>query len=95
LRKRKDLNQKNIEKELRRLNITFIDISNFGGGVGDILIGYHGVNYLFEIKNPDRSPSGLKLTKAEAEFNNTWQGQYKIVTNIYEILKTIKIREII
>ena len=94
---RTDANQSQIVKELRAyIGISVMVISNFGSGIGDIMLGYKKRNWLFEIKNKihqkrtTRSGSYDKiLTPAEKKFIKQWQGQINVVFNTQEILEII------
>lgn len=87
MRKRKDASQSGIVKELKKYpGIAVVDISNFGGGIGDLLIGFRRRNYLFEIKNPQQK---ITYTPAERKFHDTWSGQVDIAQLADDILKAI------
>jgi len=89
-KKKKDLNQKDIEIFLKRLpGITFCDLSGVGNGCPDLLVGYKRRNYLFEIKNPGLPPSKRRLTIAEEHFHIVWSGQINIVEHINDIINII------
>ena len=55
----------------------------------DIVVGYNGINYLFEIKNPDYPPSARKLTPDEKIFHDEWCGQADIILYTKDILEKI------
>ncbi|WKZ71121.1 MAG: hypothetical protein QY331_07635 [Melioribacteraceae bacterium] len=76
-RKRKDNNHNEIQTKLAKLPaVSVVDISNFGNGIGDLLVGYAGKNFLFEIKNPNKK---ITYTSAEEVFRRSWFGNhYKI-----------------
>jgi len=84
--KRRDNNQADIEKGLAQVGYTFVDLSQVGGGVCDLLVGAHGFNYLFEIKNPDSSHG---ITESQSQFYDEWKGQKAVVDNIYQLLHFI------
>ena len=46
---RVDTNQKELVTQLMKIGATVSILSNVGGGVPDIIVGYKGVNYLFEM----------------------------------------------
>ena len=83
---RVDTNQKELVTQLRKIGATVSILSNVGGGVPDIIVGYKGVNYLFEIKDGDKPPSQRKLTPDESKFFDTWQGNCHIVLDINQCL---------
>lgn len=76
-----DVNQPEIVAELRKLGISVCILSRVGNGVPDILCGYKGTNWLFEIKN-----SGKKLTPDEVIFRDTWNGQVNVIENTKDAL---------
>jgi hypothetical protein len=84
--KRVDKNQKRLVKELRLLGISVLHLHTLGSGAPDILCGFCGKNYLFEIKDPDKPPSKRKLTPDEEMFHNTWCGQVRVVMSLHDIL---------
>ncbi len=89
---RKDAAQYPIEAGLTKLGITYADYSNSGYGRPDLLVGYGGVNYLFEVKTantPEQAKSKVAKNAKEQKFMDTWQGHYAIVCTLEEVLKEI------
>ena len=84
--KRTDKNQADILKSLRANKISYFDTSGVGRGFPDLCVGYEGVNYFFEIKNPEYS---TRLTQPETKFMQTWNGSYYVVTSADEIYNLI------
>ena len=80
-RGRVDGNQTQVVKELRALGVSVSILSNVGGGVPDIVAGYRGNNFLFEIKDPAQPPSKRKLTPDESEFFDSWRGSCHVITS--------------
>lgn len=75
-----DGNQTAIVKALRKIpNVSVYT------GVDDILVGYKGVSYWYEIKATEKSSLQPVQTKLLAE----WKGHYKIVWNLDMILEDI------
>ncbi len=88
---RTDANQGEIVGFLRAIpGVTVASLSQVGAGVPDILVGYHGRNYLFEIKDPEKPPSQRRLTKAQKGFHALWRGQVAVAETFGEILNTMK-----
>lgn len=83
-RGRVDSNQKQLVKELRGIGCSVAITSNLGSGFPDIVVGYRGVNYLLEIKDPNKPPSQRKLTQDEIEFQDKWKGQYSVIHTLEE-----------
>ena len=79
-----DANQPAILKGLKKLGISYKPVHQIKG-FADICVGHNGLTYIFEIK-PDKSK---RLTPKEQEFANGWNGQYKIVYSLEDILEAI------
>jgi hypothetical protein len=87
-----DNNQPEIVKKLRMLPNITVEV-----GHDDILVGYKGINYWYEIKEPETvsnvtgqvRPSAIK--DSQHKLIAEWKGHYKIVWNIDQILKDIGI----
>lgn len=89
LRARTDNNQRAIVKDLRKLGVSVCVLSDVGRGVPDILVGYLGANFLFEIKDDEKTPSHRKLTEDQVQWHDAWNGQVDVIlsaTEAYEIL---------
>lgn len=91
-----DANQEVIIKQLRDLGMTVAPRHD------DIIVGYGGKNYWFELKNPDglflkdgvTFASG-KIKKGQGEIRKTWLGQYDIVWELSQILDKIGFNKVI
>lgn len=88
---RKDSNQSKIERQLRAIGLTVQDLSPMGDGCPDLLVGFKGRNFLFEIKDPDQPPSQRKLTEFEQRWREVWKGQVHTVTSAEEIIDIINL----
>ncbi|HWY33435.1 MAG TPA: hypothetical protein VNX68_02240 [Nitrosopumilaceae archaeon] len=80
MRKRIDANQNEIVATLRKIGCSVFITSMVGHGFPDIVCGHGGKNYLFEIKDGDKSKSCRKLTNLENLFHLSWQGSAHIIT---------------
>ena len=88
---RTDANQGKIEGCLRDIpGVSVVSINQVGGGVPDILVGYRGRNYLFEIKDPDQPLNKRKLKNPQKTFHMEWRGQIAVVETFGEIFAIIK-----
>ena len=87
---RVDDNQPEIVRQLKQLGVTVLHVHQLKNCF-DILVGYKGVNYAFEIKDPDKPPSKRRLTEGEQKFFDTWKGQINKVETLDEIIKIIKL----
>ena len=83
--RRKDNAQKQIEQALDRFGISYCDTSALGRGFPDLVVGYRGVNFLFEVKNNEKS----QLTPDQQKMQEEWGGQYLVVWEIAQILEVI------
>jgi len=89
--KRTDDNHSDVVAEIRSAlhDATVFDASGAGRGFPDLVIGWRGRNYLFEIKDGDKAPSARGMTDAQKEFHLSWKGQVHIVHSAAEICATI------
>jgi len=79
--KKVDKNQPEIVKKLRDLGISvYLDVD-------DILVGYKGLNYWYEIKVSEKAEIKPSQHKLLAE----WKGHYKIVWSLEMILEDLGI----
>jgi hypothetical protein len=79
-----DANQPGIVKEFRALGWSVLIISQLKNCC-DIIVSKDGRTIAVEIKDGEKPPSNQKLTKGEAEFKDSWQGEYKIIKSVSEI----------
>lgn len=77
--KKIDNNQREIVDELRKRDIS-VALDH-----DDILVGYNGRTYWFEVKQSPRS----NIQEGQLKLLNTWKGHYAIVWNLQMILNTI------
>jgi hypothetical protein len=79
-----DANQETIVSALRAAGASVQSLAPIGKGCPDILIGYHGQNYLMEIKRG----SG-KTNDKQNRWHEEWKATVHIVYGPEEALKTI------
>ena len=86
--KRTDENHKAVVDALRASlpEATVFDASGAGRGFPDLVVGFKGRNWLFEIKNGNQVPSRRRLTAAQVGMHGNWQGQVAIVHSAADIL---------
>ena len=64
-------------------------------GMDDILVGFKGKNYWFELKEPGKVSKKTGMIRESAikpsqkKLREEWKGQYLIVSNIEQILEVI------
>jgi hypothetical protein len=78
---RRDSNHTEIVNGLRQRYVSVLDLSPLGDNAPDILVGYQGNNYLFEIKSMTgkRKPKPKKLLPGQEVFRLTWLGRKVVV----------------
>lgn len=79
---RVDANQAEIVKSLRMCGVSVQSLASVGSGCPDILCGFRGRNYLFEIK---KSPKE-KLTDDELTWFHRWTGRCGVIYNAQDAL---------
>ena len=87
---RVDKNQTAIVKTLRKMGFSVMV------GHDDILVGYRGNTYWYELKEPEQilTKSGEIKTSAlkdsQKKLLQTWKGHYAVVWNVKEIIDDIR-----
>jgi hypothetical protein len=71
---RKDENHREICGALREMFVGYIDLSEHGRGVPDLLVYCGGTYHLWEIKNPKSTYGRKGLNKNQREFASKWKG---------------------
>ena len=79
-----DGNQREIVTSLRAVGATVQHLHTVRCGCPDLLVGYRGRNFLFEVKE-----GNAKLTEAEREWHTTWRGEVQVVRTPLEALRAI------
>lgn len=89
---RTDDNQEDIVKDLRGIPGVTVQ-----PGMDDILVGFRGKTFWFEIKNPDKVSKKSKrilesaIKQSQKVLRATWTGHYSIVSSIGEIQEELNI----
>ena len=84
-----DANQKEIVVALRKMGATVQHLHTLGKGCPDILVGFRGRNYLFEIKDGGKVPSKRKLTPDEEEWIRAWNGHVSIIEKFQDAFEVL------
>lgn len=71
---RLDSNHRAVVDALRKIGCSVQSLASVGDGCPDLLVGYHGENYLLEVKREDGPPSHKRLTEDEADWQEDWRG---------------------
>jgi hypothetical protein len=86
-RPRVDQNQAEIVEALRAIpGVKVAVTSAVGSGFGDIIVGYRGFNFMFEIKDPTKPKADQELTPDQKKFHSEWTGQVQKVFSLKEII---------
>ena len=91
--KRTDANQKALVKSLRQLPGVTVETDH-----DDILVGYHGATYWFEIKRPDalsrKTGKVLDSNKRDDQrrLDKTWTGHRAYAVTLEDVLKEMGIQ---
>lgn len=83
-----DANQPEIIDALEGIGATVVSLTRVKSGCPDICVGYHGVNYLFEIKVEKG-----RMTDAENKFHEQWRGQVLVIRSVDDALAAMGLRE--
>jgi len=84
---RVDGNQESIVADLRRIpGCTVAITSAVGGGFPDLIVGYRGFNFMFELKDASQPIHRHALTDDQSEFHDNWRGQVAKVFSFIDIL---------
>lgn len=88
-----DGNQKQVVTSLRKIpGVSVAITSQLGSGFPDIVVGHKGFNYLIELKDGSKPPSGRRLTDDEKQWHVNWKGQVSICNDFDEVLNLINIK---
>ncbi len=90
MRSRVDRNQAEIVEAFRRYGASVAHTHQLGKGFPDLVVGYHGQNWLIEVKDWMKPQSQRALTPAEKEFRDNWRGTYHIVETIGDVAALIE-----
>ena len=79
-----DSNQREIINALRKIGASVYPLHFAGKGIGDLIVGFRGHNFLLEIKTPRG-----KLNAKQTVFHHDWRGQVCVVRSAREALIAI------
>lgn len=78
-----DKNQQSIVEKLRDVGASVISTAHMGYGFPDLVVGFRGKNFLFEVKNPDTRYGKKGMSETQKTWAQQWTGGSVIV--IYTI----------
>jgi len=76
---------------LRQIGATVVSLAAVGHGCPDLLVGYHGTNFLLEVKDGARPPSARKLTSDEHKFHSSWRGTVVVVNGVNDAIRFVSV----
>ena len=79
-----DANQNDIVNALRKAGATVQSLAANGQGVPDLLVGFKGQTFLFEVKDGSKPASARKLTPDQVEWHKAWRGGPLVVVESAE-----------
>ena len=85
-----DNNQNEIVKALRKMHGVSVKV-----GMDDILVGFNGKNYWYELKSAStvsKKTGGVRESakkKSQIKLEESWTGQYTIVSSLDEIINQL------
>ena len=88
-RGRVDQNQKDIVEGLRSVGASVEILSNVGGGVPDLLVGWNGKNFLLEVKSTVTNYGRNGLNNTQQKWFAKWCGHCTVVSSLEEALEAI------
>lgn len=87
-----DANQGEIVEELRKAGCTVSPTSQAGEGFPDLVVGRAGANYLLEVKDGAKPPSGQKLTPKQVKWHSEWTGQVHVVNSVEQAFEAVGLK---
>jgi Holliday junction resolvase len=69
-----DKNQAEVVSALRKVGASVQSLASIGKGCPDLLVGYHGILYLMEVKDGTNIPSKQLLTDDQKKWHEAWNG---------------------
>ena len=84
-RSKVDSNQPQIVNQIRAMGATVQHLHTVGQGCPDILVGFRGHNFLFEIKDGSLPPSKRRLTEDQIAWHTQWRGSVHVFGHAHEV----------
>lgn len=92
--KRTDGNHDAVVHDLRKMGCAVLSLASLGKGAPDLLVGWKGRCWAFEVKNPLQPPSKCRLTPDEREWHALWEASGGQVDVIYSAEDAARIMSI-
>jgi hypothetical protein len=87
---RVDSNQSLITEALRDIGASVQPLHTVGKGCPDLLVGYRAQNFVLEVKDGEKPPSGRRLTADEQTWHDGWQGVVHVVETVEQALSVVR-----
>lgn len=84
-----DRNHGQIVAALRAVGASVESLAAAGSGFPDLAVGYHGRNYLLEVKDGSKSASRKRLRPSQVDWHAAWRGQVAVVETVDQALRVI------
>lgn len=85
-----DANQPDIVSAVRKVGASVQALHTVGKGCPDLLVGYRGVNMVWEVKDGSKPPCRRTLTEDEVEWHAKWRGRVTIVESVGQALSILR-----
>jgi len=87
---RTDKNHAEVVAALRKVGASVQSLASIGKGCPDLLVGYHGILYLMEVKDGTNVPSKQLLTDDQKKWHEAWTGSpVYVVRSIDQALRIL------
>lgn len=86
-----DSNQSELVDKMRRIGMSVRVTSMVGNDFPDLVAGFRGVNYLFEVKDGKKFKSQRKLKPGQEKFFDTWSGNVFKIESFEDVLSIINL----
>jgi len=90
LRAKVDSNHREIVSALRDAGASVQSLAQIGRGVPDLLVGWRGKNFCFEVKDKSKKPSERELTTDEKAWHYAWTGQVCVIETVEDAFKVLE-----
>lgn len=87
--RRTDSNQSSLRALWRAIGGSWLSIAPEHGGEPDALVGWRGKDALVEVKDPNKSPSRIKLRPEQVEWHREWRGRPVTVVHCFDDIRQL------
>lgn len=88
---KRDMNEPSIVMALLDAGCS-VDTLPGGNGRPDLLVGFRGVNYLIEVKDPSAPPNKRKLNSLQKKWHAEWKAKAHLVETVEQALMIVGVR---